>query len=47
MRDRLAVVSCKKGKSVAKPKTGRYTCKDCGAVAKKKSEVCDPKKIKD
>jgi len=30
-----------------KAKAGRYRCQDCGAVAKKKSKVCDPKKIKE
>jgi hypothetical protein len=39
-------MSCRKGKSAAKPKPGRYRCKDCEAVVKKKAEVCDPKKIK-
>jgi hypothetical protein len=39
-------MSCRKGKSKAKPKKGRYACDDCGAVVKKKADVCDPKKIK-
>ena len=39
-------MGCKKGKSKTKPKTGRYECKDCGAVVKKKDKVCDPRKIK-
>jgi Zn finger protein HypA/HybF involved in hydrogenase expression len=39
-------MSCRKGKSKAKPKKGRYECDDCGAVVKKKSDVCDPKKLK-
>ncbi len=39
-------MSCKKGESTSKPKKGRYRCKDCGAVVKKKKEACDPKKIK-
>jgi hypothetical protein len=38
-------MSCKKGESTAKPKPGRYRCKDCRAVVRKQSEVCDPKKI--
>ncbi len=38
-------MSCKKGQSTAKSKPGRYLCKDCRAVVKKKSEVCEPKKI--
>lgn len=39
-------MSCKKDDPKKKAKPGRYLCKDCGAVAKKKSKVCDPKKIK-
>jgi hypothetical protein len=41
-------MSCLKGESKAKPKPGRYRCKDCGAVVKKKDKdkACDPKKIK-
>ena len=39
-------MGCKKGQSTAKPKSGRYRCKDCQAVVRKKDEVCDPKKIK-
>jgi hypothetical protein len=34
------------GKSDAKPKPGRYKCKKCGAVSKKKDNMCKPKKIK-
>jgi hypothetical protein len=34
------------GKSEAKKKPGRYRCKDCGAVSKKKGRLCNPKKIK-
>jgi len=42
-------MSCKKGESKAKPKPGRYRCKDCGAVVKKKKkeDLCEPKKIKE
>ena len=42
-------MSCKKGESKAKPKPGRYHCKECGAVVKKKKkkDLCEPKKIKD
>jgi hypothetical protein len=42
-------MSCKKGESTAKPKPGRYRCKDCGAVVKKqeKKDLCEPKKIKE
>ena len=39
-------MSCKKGESKVKAKSGRYRSKDCGAVVKKKTKVCDPKKIK-
>jgi hypothetical protein len=39
-------VGCKKGESKVKAKPGRYSCRDCGAVAKKKDKVCEPKKIK-
>lgn len=39
-------VTCLGGKDEAKPKSGRYRCKKCGAVAKKKDHVCKPKKIK-
>ena len=41
----LSLMSCRKGKSKAKPKPGRYRCTDCGAVVKKKSDVCEPKKV--
>ncbi len=40
-------MGCKKSKSETRPKSGRFRCKDCGAVVKKKDEVCDPKRIKD
>jgi len=40
------VMSCRKGKSKAKAKPGRFRCEDCGAVVKKKSDVCEPKKVK-
>ena len=39
-------MSCRKGKPKEKPKLGRYRCKDCGAVVKKKRDVCEPKKVK-
>jgi hypothetical protein len=42
----LSLMSCLKGESKVKPKPGRYRCTDCGAVAKKKKDVCDPKKVK-
>jgi hypothetical protein len=37
---------CLDGKREAKPKAGRYRCKNCGAVSKKKGRLCEPKKIK-
>jgi len=39
-------MSCKKEKPKVKPKRGRFKCDDCGAVAKSKKNVCEPKKIK-
>lgn len=39
-------MSCLKGKSENKPKEGRYICKKCDAVSKKKGHLCKPKKIK-
>ena len=39
-------MGCLKGKDEAKRKVGRFECKNCGAVSKKKSHVCKPKKIK-
>jgi transcription initiation factor TFIIIB Brf1 subunit/transcription initiation factor TFIIB len=38
-------MGCRKGKSTAKPKAGHYECADCGAVVKKKKDVCDPQKV--
>lgn len=38
-------MGCQKGKHKAKAKPGRYRCKKCGAVAKKKRPLCKPKKI--
>jgi hypothetical protein len=40
-------MGCKKGKSKSKAKPGRYECGKCGAVAKKKSKLCKPCKIKE
>jgi len=39
-------MSCKKGDSKHEHKPGRFECKKCGAVVKKKDKVCKPKKIK-
>jgi hypothetical protein len=36
---------CIKDRSTAKEKPGRFKCKRCGAVSRKKSEVCKPKRI--
>jgi hypothetical protein len=38
---------CLKGKKTAPEKPGNYKCKKCGATAKDKGKLCDPKKIKD
>ncbi len=40
-------MGCLKGKDSAKKKPGRFECKVCGAVAKKKKKVCKPKKLKE
>jgi hypothetical protein len=40
-------MGCLKGKSTTKPKAGAYECEKCDAVAKKKGELCKPKKIKE
>jgi hypothetical protein len=40
-------MGCKKGKSKHKRKSGRYECRKCGAVVKKKNKLCDAKKIKE
>lgn len=40
-------MSCQKGKSTHKKKSGNFECKKCGAVVKKKGKLCKPKKIKD
>ena len=38
---------CLNGKSKSKPKAGRFRCKKCGAVTRKKKNICKPRKIKD
>lgn len=38
-------MGCLKGKSESKEKPGRYRCKKCGAVSKKKGRLCKAKKI--
>jgi len=37
---------CLSGESEHKAKPGRYRCRRCGAVSKKKGHVCKPKRIK-
>ena len=37
---------CLKGKKTAPDKPGNFACKKCGATAKKKKDLCEPKKIK-
>lgn len=39
-------MGCLKGKKEANRKPGRFECRNCGAISKKKSRVCKPKKIK-
>lgn len=39
-------MGCCKGKSEAKAKPGRFRCKKCKAVSKKKGRLCKPRKIK-
>jgi len=40
-------MSCLKGKKEAKEKPGNFVCKKCGAVSKKKKEICKAIKIKE
>jgi hypothetical protein len=46
-RDKETIMSCQKGKPIRKAKPGDFRCKDCGAVAKQKKKLCNPKKVKD
>ncbi len=39
-------MGCQHGKGAAKKKKGRYLCKKCGAIGKKKDDLCKGKKIK-
>jgi hypothetical protein len=39
-------MGCKKDEARMKAKLGRFRCRECGAVAKKKDKVCEPKMIK-
>jgi len=43
---REASIMCLKGRKQAKDKPGNFHCKNCGAISKKKSRLCKPKKIK-
>ena len=40
-------MGCKKDKPNKDRKDGKYECKKCGAVAKKKDKVCKARKVKD
>jgi hypothetical protein len=40
-------MSCLKGQGTDKRKPGRFQCKACGAVARKKGALCKPRKIKE
>jgi hypothetical protein len=46
-RDKETIMSCQRDKPIRKAKPGDFRCKDCGAVAKKKKKLCNPKKVKD
>lgn len=39
-------MGCKKD-NPTKNKDGKFECKKCGAVVKKKDKVCKPKKLKE
>jgi len=45
-RDKENLMSCSKDKPRRKAKPGDFRCKDCGVVAKKKTNLCNPKKVK-
>ena len=40
-------MGCLKGKSENREKAGRFKCKKCKAVSKKKGHLCKPEKIKE
>lgn len=40
-------MGCGKDHEKLKAKPGRFQCKKCGRVAKKKDKVCKPKKIRE
>ena len=37
---------CSRDKKKKEPKKGRYLCKNCGQVRKKKRKLCEPRKVK-
>jgi len=39
-------MTCLKGRKKTKPKPGRFRCGKCGAVSRKKTRLCKPKKIR-
>ena len=45
-RGKETTMSCSKDKPIRKAKPGEFRCKDCGVVAKKKKNLCSPKKVK-
>jgi hypothetical protein len=44
--DKENTMSCSKDKPRRQAKLGDFRCKDCGVVAKKKTNLCNPKKVK-
>jgi hypothetical protein len=44
--DKENTMSCSKDKPRRKAKPGDFRCKDCGVVANKKKNLCNPKKVK-
>jgi hypothetical protein len=38
-------VGCQKNKPHKPPKPGKFQCRKCGAVKKKKNKLCKPEKI--
>jgi hypothetical protein len=39
-------MGCSKDSGQTKSKPGWFRCKECGVAAKKKKNICEPKKIK-
>jgi hypothetical protein len=46
-RGKETMMSCSKDKPIRKAKPGEFRCKECGVVAKKKKNLCNPKKVKE